>query len=422
MGLEAHSLPHQHGHERAPQSVLSNIVELPHTHEIPVVLRDITMDEIIDRFNSHWNAETVRVHIADRGDMIHIPTEWHGAKKYGQPNLGDAQVLFGPLLVESIEGTRLSPESFVEGLRSLRFVCEDGKGKPLTDEQAVAAISSDLSCSIVSPEEEVPVMRAIKNDAEGKIIIEIRNGSIAPVMQELTRIGNDPHMDADKKLRYRKAVSDCLGGFFTKGATAVRKRLGLYEYKRLTRFDDCLASGATIFGDQEVDDVTGRTRTKTLEEIRVAVASTQGITMAIKRGLDRHVPVLIRVGALAYGLGSKAIGANYLINTQPEMAALGTFTVGDMGDKLSTGREGRINPHVRIYGAGKNETRIYLGGGLAMLELWEDKIRENNKQPDAVVCVLQASRVNPPPGADGEIHDWGVLLKGKKLPIYDPTL
>lgn len=422
MGIEARNLPHQHGHEIAQRSVLSVMSETPNPSEILPTLRDITMEEIIDRFNTHWNPETVRVHVANHGGMIHIPTEWHGAKKYGQPNSGDAEVLFGPLLVESIEGTRLSPESFVEGLRTLRFVCEDGNGKPLTDEQAVAAISSDKSCAVLATEEEIPVMRAIKNDAEGKIIIEIRNGSMAPVMQELTRLGNDPQMDAAKKQRYRKAVSDCLGGFFTKGATAVRKRLGLYEYKRLTRFDDCLASGATIFGDQEVDDVTGRTRTKTLEEIRVAVASTQGITMAVKRALDRHVPVLIRVGALAYGLGSKAIGANYLINTQPEMAALGLFTVGDMGDKLSTGREGRINPHVRIYGAGKNETRIYLGGGLAMLELWEDKIREQNKQPDAVVCVLQASRVNPPPGADGEIHDWGVLLKGKKLPIYDPTL
>jgi len=422
MGIESRNLPHYHQHDGPVHAPLSATPERPNSPEAYLQLRDITMSEIINRFNEHWNPETVRVHIAGSGDIIRIPTEWHGAKKYGKPNTGDAEVLFGPLLVESIEGTRLSAEAFIEGLHDFRFVCEDGKGKPLTDAQAVAAISSSESCNIVSPDEEIPVMRAIKNDAEGKVIIEIRNGSMSPVMQDLTRIGNDPDMTPEKKARYRKAVSDCLGGFFAKGATAVRKRLGLYEYKRLTRFDDCLASGATIFGDQEVDDVTGRTRTKTLEEIRVAVASTQGITMAVKRSLDRHVPVLIRVGALSYGLGSKAIGANYLINTQPEMAALGLFTVGDMGDKLSTGREGRINPHVRIYGSGKNETRIYLGGGLAMLEMWEDKIREKQKEPDAVVCVLQASRINPPPGSDGEIHDWGVLLKGKSLPIYDPTI
>lgn len=425
MGIESRRLTQPLPYEHAPHGTTGELPRSIKTSEViepPLVLRDISMQEIFDRFDAHWNPETVRVHIADDGDSIDIPSQWHGAKKYGRPNKGDAEVLFGPLLVESIEGTKLTADRFVEGLRALDFTCEDGYGKELTDAEAAAAISSDASCKMLSSDEEIPVLRAIKNDAKGKIIIEIRNGSLAPVMRELTTIGNDPVMDADKKTRYRKAVSDCLGGFFTKGATAVRKRLGLYEYKRLTRFDDCLASGATIFGDQEVDDLMGRTRKHTLEEIRVAVASTQGITMAVKRALDRQVPTLIRVGALAYGLGSKAIGTNYLINIQPEMAELGRFTVGDMGDKLSTGREGRINPHVRIYGTGKNETRIYLGGGLAMLELWEDKIREKNKEPDAVVCVLQASRINPPPERDGEIHDWGVLLKGKKLPFYDPTI
>ncbi len=396
-------------------------IEASPAKDLSLTLRDISMSDIFARFDTQWNADTVRVRMSENGDIIRIPSEWHGAQKYGKPNTGDAEVLFGPLLVESIEGTRLSPEAFVEGLRSLNFLCEDGDGKVLSDRDAIMAISSADSCRMTFPDEEVPVMRAVKNDSEGKIIIEIRNGSRSPVMQELTKIGNDPVLDADKKARYRKAVSECLGGFCAKGATAVRKRLGLYEYKRLTRFDDCLASGATFFGDQEVDELMGRTQEKTLEEIRVAVASTQGISMAIKRALDRKVPLLVRVGALSYGLGSKAIGANYLINTQPEMVELGLFTVGDMGDKLSTGREGRINPHVRIYGQGKNETRIYLGGGLAMLELWEDKIREKNKQPDPIVYVLQASRINPPPGDDGEIHDWGVLLKGKKLPQFEPN-
>ncbi len=420
MGIPTHELPPRHTHAPYDIHPMPRVVEAPHPKEASLTLRDISMADIFARFDAHWNAETVRVRMSENGDIIRVPREWHGAEKYGKPNTGDAEVLFGPLLVESIEGTRLSPEAFVEGLRSLNFVCENGDGKKLSDRDAIIAISSADSCRIVSPEDEVPVMRAVKNDAGGKVIIEIRNGSRSPVMQELTRIGNDPHLDADKKARYRKAVSECLGGFCAKGATAVRKRLGLYEYKRLTRFDDCLASGATFFGDQEVDEFMGRTQEKTLEEIRVAVASTQGITMAVKRALDRKVPLLIRVGALSYGLGSKAIGANYLINTQPEMQSLGLFTVGDMGDKLSTGREGRINPHVRIYGAGKNETRIYLGGGLAMLELWEDKIREKNKQPDGVVYVLQASRINPPPGEDGQIHDWGVLLKGKKLPQVEP--
>jgi len=419
MGIHSHELSTYRKAIGQDVRRIPSPIEFPKTEEIGVKLRDITIPDIFARFDAHWNTETVRVRLSDNGDIIRVPNEWHGAQKYGKPNTGDAEVLFGPLLVESIEGTRLSPEAFVEGLRALNFVCEDGAGRTLADRDAVFAISSAERCRVISSDEELPVMRAVKNDSEGKIIIEIRNGSKSPVMQELTRIGNDPILDADKKARYRKAVSECLGEFCAKGATAVRKRLGLYEYKRLTRFDDCLASGATFFGDQEVDEAMGRTQEKTLEEIRVAVASTQGITMAVKRALDRKVPLLVRIGALSYGLGSKAIGANYLINTQPEMLALGLFTVGDMGDKLSTGREGRINPHVRIYGAGKNETRIYLGGGLAMLELWEDKIREKNKQPDPIVYVLQASRINPPPGDDGEIHDWGVLLKGKKLPQFE---
>lgn len=395
----------------------SNTDPVLRAKELSSSLRDITMSDIFVHFDKYRNQTNVRVDIAD-GDPIRVPPEWHGAKKYGKPNSGDARVLFGPLLLESVEGTRLSAETFVEGLKELHFTFEDGNGNQCNEFEAAQAISSSGSCRLRTPEEEIPVLRAVKNDSDGKIIIEIRNGSSSPVMQELTRLGNEQTLDAEKKARYRKAVSECLGNFCAKGATAVRKRLGLYQYKRLTRFDDCLASGATIFGDQEVDDVMGRTHNKTLEEIRVAVASTQGITMAIKRALDRKVPLLIRVGALSYGLGSKAIGSNYLINTQPEMVELGLFTVGDMGDRLSTGREGQINPHIRIYGTGKNETRIYLGGGLSMLEFWEDKIREQNKIPDGTVCVLQASRINPPAGDNGKIPDWGVLLKGKKLPQF----
>ena len=389
------------------------------TRERDLHLRDITMQDLFTYFDKHWNDTNVRVHIAKGGETIKVPQEWHGSQKYGKPNTGDSVVLFGPVLVESIEGTRLSPEVFIQGLRELNFTCEDGHGTPFTDSQAAQAIASDQLCKIISDTEEIPVMRAIKDDADGKIIIEIRNGSQSPVMQELSEIGNDPDIDPEKKRRYRNAVSNCMGRFITKGATAIRKRLGLYEYARLTRFDDCLASGATIIGDQEVDDATGHTPTNTLEEIRVAVASTQGIAIAIHRAQKRKVPLLIRVGALAYGLGDKKIGANYLINTQPAMLAHGLFTVGDMGDKLSTGREGHINPHVRIYGSGKNETRIYLGGGLAMLELWEEKIRQTNKTPDAAVYVLQGSRINSPPAEDGNIHNWGVLLKGKQLPRFE---
>jgi len=392
-------------------------LESSQSKELIPLLRDITFQEIFHHFEEHWNTSKVRVRIAQDGEIIRIPKEWHGSLKYGKPNTGDAVVLFGPLFTKSIEGTRLTPGSFIEGLRSLNFICEDGQGNILSEQDAVSVISSQDSCKIVSNDEEIPIMRAIKNDTEGKIIIEIRNGSMSPVMQELTKLGNDPNMNPEKKARYRQAVSDCLGGFSAKGATAIRKRLELYEYARLTRFDDCLASGVTILGDQEVDERIGVPHEKILEEIRVAISSTQGIALAIKHALDRKTPLLIRVGALSYGLGSKEIGANYLINTQPEMAALGTFTVGDMGDKLATGREPRVNPHIRVYGTGKNETRIYLGGGLSMLDLWENKIREKNKVPDPIVCVLQASRINPPPTEDGVIPDWGVLLKGKKLPI-----
>ncbi len=393
--------------------------------ELSASLRDTTMPEILHYVEGHWNPETVRVRIAKPHEILQIPPEWHGAIKHGRENTGDAVVLFGSNLVEPIEGSRLSSDAFVDGLHALHFVFEDGNGVVLGDKEASRIISSDALSEIVSSEEEKPVMRAIKNDAEGKIIIEIRNGSISPVMQQLTSLGNDPQMDKEKRLRYRKAVSDCLGGFCAKGATAVRKRLQLFEIKRLTYFDDCFASGATIFGDQEVDAAMGRTHDQMLEEIRVSVASTQAITLAVKRSLDRHVPLLVRVGALSYGLGNRAIGSNYLINTQPEMLDFGLFTVGDMGDNLSTGREGLIHPHVRLYRPGRNrsnhETRIYLGGGLAMLELWEAKVMERKKDPDSYVCVLQATRINPPPGEDGDIHDWGVLLNGKTLPFFQPA-
>ena len=403
---------------------LDKTTHQPSAKELSASLRDTTMPEILDYIDEHWNSETVRVRIAKPHEILRIPPDWHGATKHGRPNTGDAEVLFGSNLVEPIEGSRLSSDAFIDGLRAFHFVFEDGNGRELSDSVASRIISSSASCEIISPDEENPVLRAIKNDDEGRIIIEIRNGSVSSVMQELTTLGNDPLMDKEKKLRYRKAVSECLGEFCAKGATAVRKRLQLFEIKRLTYFDDCLASGVTIFGDQEVDAAMGRTHDRMLEEIRVGVASTQAITLAVKRSLDRHVPLLVRVGALSYGLGSRAIGSNYLINTQPEMLDLGLFTVGDMGDNLSTGREGLIHPHVRLYRPGKNrsnhETRIYLGGGLAMLELWEAKIMERKKDPDSYVCVLQASRINPPLGEDGNIHDWGVLLNGKMLPVYEP--
>lgn len=406
--------------ERSPDRISSQ----PSAKELSASLRDTTMPEILHYVDEHWNSETVRISIAKAPDILRLPPEWHGATKHGKENTGDAIVLFGSNLVEPIEGSRLPSDAFVDGLRELHFIFEDGNGIQLTDTVASRIISSDASCEIVSSEEEKPVIRAIKNDVEGKVIIEIRNGSISPVMQELTALGNNRFMDKEKKLRYRNAVSDCLGGFCAKGATAVRKRLQLFEVKRLTYFDDCFASGATIFGDQEVDAAMGRSHDGMLEEIRVSVASTQGITLAVKRSLDRHIPLLVRAGALSYGLGNRVIGTNYLINTQTEMLDLGLFTVGDMGDNLSTGREGLIHPHVRLYrprnNRTNNETRIYLGGGLAMLELWEAKIMERKKDPDSYVCVLQASRINPPPEKDGHIHDWGVLLNGKTLPVFEP--
>lgn len=396
----------------------------PSAKELSASLRDTTIPEIFRYVDEHWKSE-VRVSIAKPGEILGIPPDWHGAEKFGRKNTGDAKVLFGSCLVTPIEGTRLPADVFIDGLHELGFVFEDGRGIQLKDTAASQVISSDASCEIISPEEERPVMRAIKNDAQGKIIIEIRNGSASPVMHELTSLGNDLHMDPEKKLRYRNAVSDCLGGFCAKGASAIRQRLQLFGTKRLTRLDDCLASVATIFGDQEADAAMGRTHDRMLEEIRVSVASTQGIALAVKRSLDRNAHLLVRVGSLSYGLGNRAIGgSNYLINTQPEMLELGLFTVGDMGEHLSTGREGLIHPHVRLYrpkiNRSNNETRIYLGGGLAMLELYEERINKRNTDPDSCVCILHASRINPPPGEDGQIHDWGVLLNGKTLPVYEP--
>jgi len=388
--------------------------------ERSATLRDISVPDILEYVDAHWNDETVRATIAGPNERIQLPPDWHGAIKHGRENTGDAMVLFGSNLVEPIEGTRLSSEAFIDGLHGLNFIFESGDGTLLTDTKASQIIASEVSCNGTPSLNETPIMRAIKNDAQGKVIVEIQNGSMSPVMQLLTRLGNDPDMDLHKKEQYREAVHACLGEFLAKGATAVRVRLGLFEYWRKTFFDDCLASGATIFGDQELDDVLGRSHDHTLEEIRVAVGSTQAVTLAIKRSLERKVPLLIRVGALSYGLGTQSIGSNYLINTQKDMISLGLFTVGDMGDKLSTGREGLIYPHVRLYNPDRNrrhhETRIYLGGGLAMLELWERKITERKKQPDPLVYVLRASRINPPPESDGRIHDWGVLFDGKTLP------
>lgn len=398
--------------------------------ELGATLRETTVDKILQYIDERWNSKTVRVHIAKDHEILRIPNDWHGAMKHERENGGDALVLFGTNLIDPIEGTSLPAESFISGLRSLHFTFENGNAKRMNEKRAATVISSTASCKITSLKgekkkyREQPVFRAIKDDDGGKIVIEIRNGSMSPVMQELTIIGNDNDMNPEKKLRYRQAVNECLGEFSAKGASTIRKRLKLDGFKRLTYFDDCLATGVTIFGDQEVDAVLGRSRYKIFEEIRVSVASTQGIALAVKRSLDRRVPLLIRVGALSYGLGGQDIGLNYLVNTQSEMKKLGLFTVGDMGDKLSTGREPLVHPHIRLYKPGKDrnnyETRIFLGGGLAMLELWEERIMKRKKDPDTIVSVLHASRINPPPGEDGRIHDWGVLLNGKRLPYFQP--
>jgi hypothetical protein len=391
--------------------------------ELITSLRDTTIPEILHYVGEHWESE-VRVRIAKPNEILHVPPDWHGAQKFGRENIGDAEVLFGSNLVTPIEGTRLPADAFIDGLHELGFVFENGNGKSLKNAAASGIISSEASCMIVSSEEEKPVMRAIKNDSEGKIIIEVRNGSMSPVVQKLTVLGNTYPMNQEMKPQYRHAVADCLGGFCAKGATAVRKRLDLFEFIRSTDFDDCLATGATMFGSRIVDDAKGRTHTRELEEIRVSVASTQAIALAVWRSLERDVPLLVRTGALSYGLGNKELGSNYLINTQDPMIELGVQTVGDMGDNLSTGREKLIRPHVsfyipRINGSRRNETRIYLGGGLAMFQLWEEKSWERNKEPDGCVYVLQASRINPPPEEDGKIHDWGVLLNGKTFPVFE---
>ncbi len=392
---------------------------LPSTEELAATLRETTVEEIHHYLDSHWHE--VNCQIAEPGKRIELPQDWHGNEKYGKRFNGDGYVDFGTNLI-SLEGTHLPADAFIDGFRGLGFVFEDGDGKQLKDAAAGRILTSQEECHIISPGDERPVIRAI--NADRHILVEIRNGSLTSVMVRLSRLGNDPDMDNEKRFRYRKYLDTLLGGFSAMGATAIRKRLKLGHVPRDTFMDDCSATYSTGLALWILDKFM-RGQSNSLKEMRVGVASTQAIAVSVWYALKNNESFLVRTGGLYYGLGNEEMGSNYLINTLKEMLDLGLlYGVGDMGDRLKTGREQYIHPEIRIHvpwtEGNRNRTTLCLSGGYAMLELLEERTAARRKEPDATFRILQAARVNPPPEADGKIHNWGVLIDGMKLPVFEP--
>ena len=178
----------------------------------------------------------------------------------------------------------------------------------------------------------------------------------------------------------------------------------------LRRVDDCAASMVTIIGDQIIDDKMQISRDHLLEIHDLSVATTQAVVLAIIMAERRHVPLLMRIGAPAFGLGSES-GLNYIMNTLPQMKIHGPMTVGDMGTLMDEGDSAAATPKsvaVRK-GDASRELRLFLGGGLPVSKMLAQVHDERGKPVGWDLTFRRASRVD-----NGPEH-WAVLVTGTNL-------
>lgn len=372
-------------------------------------LHPTTPQEIISFVSEHLDSN-LTIDIAPPGRVLSVPKEWHGGGKSGE-----AIITFGEVLITPIAETVVSAATFISWLKDEGFVLEV-EGKAAEAGEAARALESSTTVVRVG---EQPVFRAVREKQEGNkppIMIEIFSGALSDHLLNLSVIGNkDPKQVSNmEKSAYKGAVAHLMLPFVSRGLTKAKERLQMPDgYRRLRRVDDCLASMTTILGDMLIDEQLGVSHDNLMEELAVAVATTQGMTLAIMMADRRNVPLIIRGGAPSFGLAGKEKGLNYMVNTLPKAVEHGYFTTGDLGILMKEDHPTLDSPRVIDEGEGKSpvETRFFLTGGSPIYAMMLESYKMREKRYYGVVSVRRASRINEP-----GFKDWGVVISGLGRP------
>lgn len=371
-----------------------------------VELRPTTPEAIVAYVDKQFESQ-VRVQFAPKGELITIPDGWHGAGKEGE-----VLVEVGDMLTKPISGTKLTAKDLLQWSVRERFSLTDGQGNPIDADTAATILEGDR----YSWGDNKPVLRLTRGRSGGTPIeIQFYGGATNPWIEMLSKIGNkDPgHISQSERNEYRRAVLQLFRPFISKGTKGERTRLGLPPtVDILRRVDDCFASGVTIFGDQIIDDAMRISRDNLLEVHDISVATMQAVVLAIIMAERRHVPLVMRIGAPAFGLGSEK-GLNYIMNSLPQMQAYGSFTVGDMGTLMDEGESADAKPTLVPVrqGDASRELRLFLGGGLPVSKMLTDVHEERGKPIGWDIAIRRASRVDNGP------QKWAVLMSGTNLTV-----
>jgi len=376
-----------------------------------VELRTTSPDAIAAYVKSHFDSQ-VGVEFAPKEETITIPSGWHGAGKEGE-----VFVYVGDMLTEPIAGTKLRAIDFAEWMVGQGFSLVDNQDKAI-DPSGAASILESANFTM----DKTPLVRLTRGVGR-KVPVEIQfyAGAVNPWVKRLSEIGNRDlgHVSQEDRVGYRLDVQELFRPFISKGSKEERVRLGLRKnvdtvdtVDILRRVDDCAASMVTIVGDQLVDDEMNISRENLLEIHDVSVATLQAVVIAIAMAERRHVPLLMRVGAPAFGLGSKE-GLNYMMNTLPEMQAHGAMVVGDMGTLMDEGDSADASPQALPVRGGdaSRERRLFLGGGLPVSKMLEGVHHDRGKPMGWDITFRRASRVD-----NGPKH-WGALISGTNLTV-----
>jgi hypothetical protein len=368
-------------------------------------LRPTTPEAIVDYFGHHFDSRA-RVKFPPRGDVITIPDGWHGAGKEGE-----VAVYVGDLLTFPIAGTKLSAEDLLRWSTQGGFSLTDGQHRHISASDATELIEGTHYATDGNPILRLTRVESNKTPVE----IQFFGGATNPWIEKLSKIGNTDQklLTESDKNEYRQAVRELFRQFISKGTKGDRTRMGISPtVDNLRRVDDCSARGVTIIGDQTLDDAMRISLENLLEIHDVSVATLQSVVLAITMADRRHVPLIMRIGAPAFGLGS-GDHLNYIMNTLPQMEALGPFTVGDMGTLMDEGESAEATPKLLEVrkGDASRELRLFLGGGLPVEHMLMEIHEERRKPFVWDLAIRRAARVDNGP------NEWGVLISGSNVTV-----
>lgn len=374
-------------------------------------LRKIDAADLQKFLKDHWGQ--IQVEAAPPGEKI--VRDVHGEEKKG-----DFLVTVGNLLTENHAGTELSAGDFIH------WMVEDEGFIPSTATQKVPIQDAvDLLESSELGTDRTPILRLLRPAGMrngSPMCFEFFGGSQSEPMRILSMIGNQNSISDKEKETYREQVFRLTKEFGAKGSTKVKDLIGVpWDIAKQKCLDDCLASLMTFLGWAKVKEYLGITEPNTLLEMGAAIGTTQALVtakvLAEQASLDNPLnrPLVVRVGAPAFGLGNKKLGLNYIMNTQENMRkAFGWFACGDLGKNMSKGYENDIQPHIIKYGKGnpRYETIFFLNGGGPLLKMFQQHYADRGKPIDGVFSVVRASRV-------GEENDWGALFTPPEVLIHE---